>query len=113
MNTVNLIGRLTNDPLPQQTRSGHSVTIFRIAVDRDYRIKGKPYQKTDFFDVEAWNDKAQFVAKYFRVGQRIGVSGYLQSHDYTNKNGNKRTAIEVVATSVDFAGDAPKRKQEQ
>lgn len=112
MNTVNLIGRLTKDPELQQTQSGHRVTSFSVAVDRNYKAHGDTRQSTDFFTVVAWNVTAAFVAQHFKRGQRIGITGHLQSRQYTDKEGNKRTAVEVVAESVCFAGNAPNRQQE-
>ena len=73
MNTVNLIGRLTKDPEQQQTQSGHRVTSFSVAVDRNYKAHGDTRQSTDFFTVVAWNVTATFVAQHFKRGQRIGI----------------------------------------
>lgn len=97
MNNISLVGRLTADPELKQTQSGISVTSFSIAVDR-------PGSKdtTDFLPCVAWRQTAEFVCKYFRKGQRIGLIGKLTSRKYEDKNGNPRTAYEVVADHVEF-----------
>lgn len=97
MNNISLVGRLTADPELKQTQSGISVTSFSIAVDR-------PGSKdtTDFLPVVAWRQTAEFVCRYFGKGQRIGLTGKLTSRKYEDKNGNTRTAYEVVADHVEF-----------
>lgn len=97
LNVVALQGRLARDPELRQTTAGKSVTNFTIACDR-----GK--DQTDWFDVVAWEKSAEFICKYFRKGSMILVEGRLQSRKYQDKNGNNRTAIEVVAGSVNFCG---------
>lgn len=97
MNNISLVGRLTADPELKQTQSGISVTSFSIAVDR-------PGSKdtTDFLPIVAWRQTAEFVCRYFQKGQRIGLIGKLTSRSYEDRNGNKRTAYEVVADHVEF-----------
>ena len=99
-NLVVLTGRLTADPELKTTQSGISVTSFSIAVDRRYRA-GEDRQ-TDFINVVAWRQQAEFVAKYFKKGNMIGIEGSIQTRKYTDKNGNNRTAFEVVANNVQF-----------
>lgn len=99
-NLVVLTGRLTADPELKTTQSGISVTSFSIAVDRRYRA-GEDRQ-TDFINVVAWRQSAEFVAKYFKKGNMIGIEGSIQTRKYTDKNGNNRTAFEVVANNVQF-----------
>ncbi len=99
-NLVVLTGRLTADPELKTTQSGVSVTSFSIAVDRRYRA-GEDRQ-TDFINVVAWRQSAEFVAKYFKKGNMIGIEGSIQTRKYTDKNGNNRTAFEVVANNVQF-----------
>ena len=99
-NLVVLTGRLTADPELKTTQSGISVTSFSIAVDRRYR-SGEERQ-TDFINVVAWRQQAEFVAKYFKKGNMIGIEGSIQTRKYTDKNGNNRTAFEVVANNVQF-----------
>ena len=102
MNSICLMGRLTADPELYNTQSGVAVTSFKLAVDRDYTPKGQEKQ-ADFIPVVAWRQTAEFVCRYFRKGQRIALQGSLQSRSYTDKDGNKRTAYEVVADNVFFA----------
>ena len=99
-NLVVLTGRLTADPELKTTQSGISVTSFSIAVDRRYRAGEE--RQTDFINVVAWRQQAEFVAKYFKKGNMIGIEGSIQTRKYTDKNGNNRTAFEVVANNVQF-----------
>lgn len=102
LNAVCLMGRLTRDPELRTTASGVSVTSFTLAVDRAYVKQGEDRQ-ADFIDVVAWRGTADFVCKYFRKGQLIAVQGSIQTRAYTDKDGNKRKAVEVVASNVHFA----------
>lgn len=99
LNRVTLMGRLAIDPELRKTPAGVSVTTFRIAVSRTYNR-----ELTDWLDIVAWRQQAEFVSKYFTKGSMIIVEGCLQSRPYEDKQGNKRTAIEVVADQVHFAG---------
>ena len=99
-NLVVLTGRLTADPELKSTQSGISVTSFSIAVDRRYRTGEE--KQTDFINIVAWRQQAEFVAKYFKKGNLIGIEGSIQTRKYTDKNGNNRTAFEVVANNVQF-----------
>lgn len=100
------MGRLTKDPELRRTGNGTAVTSFTIAVDRDR--KGKDGEKeTDFVDVVAWRQTAEFVSKYFAKGRMAVVEGRLQFREYTDREGNKRKATEIVADNVYF-GDSKK-----
>ena len=101
LNSVILMGRLVADPELRQTPNGVSVCAFRIAVNRNFTGKdGK--QQADFIDIVAWRQSAEFVSKYFAKGKMIIVEGSIQTRSYEDKNGNKRTAVEVVADNVQF-----------
>ncbi len=102
MNNICLLGRLTADPELRHTPSQVAVTSFTVAVDRSYTPKGQERQ-TDFIPVVAWEQTAEFVCRYFRKGQRIALQGSLRTRSYTDKDGNKRKAYEVVADNVFFA----------
>ena len=102
VNVAVLMGRLTANPEPKVTPNGVSVTNFSLAVDRSYVPKGAERQ-TDFIDIVAWRGTADFVCKYFRKGQLIAVQGSIQTRSYTDKEGNKRKAFEIVADNVHFA----------
>lgn len=101
LNVVVLTGRLTTDPELRHTSSGIAVTSFSIAVDRRYR-SGEERQ-TDFINIVAWRNSAEFVANYFKKGQLIAIEGSIQTRKYQDKDGNNRTAFEVVANNVQFA----------
>ena len=102
LNSVIIMGRLTADPELRTTPSGLSVTSFTVAVDRNY--KSGDERQTDFISVVAWRGTADFVTRFFKKGQMIAVQGSLQVRNYEDKNGNKRTAYEVVADNVSFCG---------
>ena len=104
INRVILMGRLVADPELKTTNSGVSVTSFRIAVDRSYVKQGEQRQ-ADFFDIVAWRNSAEFVCKHFTKGSLIAVDGQLQSRQYQTKDGQNRTAIEVVADNISFTGE--------
>ncbi|MBR6779858.1 MAG: single-stranded DNA-binding protein [Clostridia bacterium] len=103
LNCAIIMGRLTADPELRTTASGLSVTTFSVAVDRGYAKAGEERQ-TDFINVVAWRQTAEFVSKYFQKGSMIAVQGSIQTRSYEDKNGNKRTATEVVANNVSFCG---------
>lgn len=99
-NLVVLTGRLTADPELKTTPNGISVTSFSIAVNRNY-ASGEERQ-TDFINIVAWRRTAEFITKYFKKGSLIGIEGSIQTRRYQDKNGNNRTAFEVVANNVQF-----------
>lgn len=103
LNVVAIMGRLVADPELRTTTQGNSVCSFRIACDRSYVQQGQERQ-ADFIDVVAWRHQADFVSKYFQRGILIAVEGSLQTRNYKDKQGNNRTAVEVVANNISFAG---------
>lgn len=100
-NKVILIGNLVADPELKQTPNGIYVTSFRIAVGRRIIKQGENPQ-TDFIDIICWRKTAEFAAKYFNKGKSILVCGSLQTRTWTDNNGTKRYAVEVVADEVSF-----------
>ena len=96
------MGRLTRDPELRRTGSGTAVTSFSLACDRDFKSQSGE-KETDFIEVVAWKNTAEFVSKYFSKGRMAVVDGRLQIRDWTDKAGNKRTTAEVVADNVYFA----------
>lgn len=102
-NKVILVGNLTADPELRQTNSGLSVCSFSIAVNRR-NTKSDNEQSVDFINVVAWRQSAEFIARYFRKGKPILICGQLQTHSWTDNQGNKRTSTEVVADEVSFVG---------
>lgn len=103
LNQVVLMGRLTRDPELRRTPNGVSVVSFSLAVDRDFASRDGGEKQTDFIDIVAWKNTAEFVSKYFFKGQLAAVSGRLQIRDWTDKEGGKRRSAEVVADNVYFA----------
>ena len=99
-NKVIMIGRLVADPELRTTPNGINVASMRIAVDRPYSKGGE--RKSDFFNVVAWRQNAEFVSRYFAKGRLIGIEGSLQTRDYTDKEGNKRTAFEIQVDRAFF-----------
>ena len=102
LNVVALMGRLTADPELRYTQSNIPVTSFTLAVDRRYSRQGEEKQ-TDFINIVAWRQSAEFVSKWFKKGQLVAVDGSIQTRKYQDKEGNNRTAFEVVANNVHFA----------
>ena len=102
LNKIIIMGRLTRDPELRRTGSGTAVTSFSLACDRDFKSQSGE-KETDFIEVVAWKNTAEFVSKYFSKGRMAVVEGRLQIRDWTDKAGNKRTTAEVVADNVYFA----------
>lgn len=102
LNVAILMGRLVADPELRHTPNNVAVTSFTIAVDRSY-VKSGAERQADFIDVVAWRNTAEFVCKYFRKGQMIALQGSIQTRSYTDSQGIKRKAFEIVADNVHFA----------
>lgn len=107
LNHIVVMGRLTRDPELRRTASGTAVTSFSVAVERDFPNKDSGQKETDFIDCVAWRSTGEFVAKYFQKGSMAVVDGRLQIRGWTDNNGNKRRAAEIVVNSVYF-GSAKK-----
>ena len=103
LNVVAIMGRLARDPELRQTTTGKNVASFRIACDRGRRDANGQSQ-ADWLDVVAWERTAEFVCKYFQKGSLIAIDGRLQTRQYQDKNGQNRTAIEVVVQNANFCG---------
>jgi single-strand DNA-binding protein len=110
MNQVVLMGRLTRDPELRHTQTGTAVASFTLAVDRGFAPKDGGERQTDFIDIVTWRNTAEFVCKYFAKGQMAAVTGRLQIRDYTDKEGNKRRAAEVIAENVYFTESKKNRE---
>lgn len=102
MNHISLMGRLVADPELKTTQNGNSVATFRIAVDRNYTPQGQEKQ-ADFIQCVAWRHTAEFISKYFAKGRMIALEGSLQTRNYEDKQGQKRTAYEVIVEQAYFA----------
>ena len=103
LNVVAIMGRLVKDPELKSTNSGKSVCSFRIANDSGYKNADGSSQ-TNWLDVVAWGKTAEFVCKYFPKGSLIAIDGRLQTRQYQDKNGQNRTAVEIVANNANFCG---------
>ena len=103
LNVVAIMGRLVKDPELKSTNSGKSVCSFRIANDSGYKNADGSSQ-TNWLDVVAWGKTAEFVCKYFPKGSLIAIDGRLQPRQYQDKNGQNRTAVEIVANNANFCG---------
>lgn len=101
MNKVMLVGNLTADPELRTTPNGVSVCSFRIAVSRRYK-SADGTQQTDYIPVTCWRQLADLCGRYLAKGRKVGVVGSLQSRSYEDKEGNRRTAYDVVADEVEF-----------
>ena len=95
INNVTLVGRLTKDPELRKTQNGVSVVSFTVAVNRRFNR-----DETDFINVVAWNQTADFLARYATKGSLVGIEGRIQTRNYEDKTGNKVYVTEVVADSV-------------
>lgn len=110
LNRITIMGRLTRDPELRRTQSGAPVTSFTMAVDRDFKSQSGD-KETDFIDVVAWRNTAEFAAKYFTKGRMAIASGRLQIRDWQDNNGNKRRSAEVIADSIYFGDSNPQDAQ--
>ena len=103
INSVVLMGRLTYDPELRTTPNGISVVRIQLACDRNFQ-RSVEERKADFIDVTAWRQTAEFISRYFRKGSMIAVEGSIQTENFTDKDGNKRKSVQVVANNVSFCG---------
>lgn len=106
LNQTILMGRLTRDP---ETRfiqgSNNSVTRFNLAVERDYKAANEERPKTDFINCTAWNKTGEFIAKYFRKGSMIAVTGSIETGSYDDRDGKKVYTTEVKVNKASFTGE--------
>ena len=109
MNKVILIGNLTKDPELRQTPSGVSVCTISIAVQRDF-TDSDGNRTADFFNITVWREKGENCNKFLKKGKKVAVIGSLQNRTYEDKDGNKRTVTEIIASDVEFL--SPKDSEE-
>ena len=100
MNKVFLIGNLTRDPELSETSGGTAVCRFGIAVNR--RTSGN--EQTDFYNVTAFRNLAETIAKYKKKGDKVAVVGDIQIRNYDANDGSKRTAVDVIVQDIEFLG---------
>lgn len=111
MNSVQIIGRMTADPELKHTQSGTACTRFNVAVDR--RVKQGEEKQADFITIVAWQQRAEFICKYFSKGQKIALTGSIRTGSYTDREGNKRNTFEVWAENVEFCESKTQTTQSQ
>ena len=102
LNIAVIMGRLTADPELRTTGTGISVCSFSVAVDRRFSSGGEG--QTDFIRCVAWRQTAEFISRYFHKGSMIAINGSIQQRQYTDKDGNKREAFEIVVDNASFCG---------
>lgn len=103
-NGVHIMGRITRDLELRHTQTGTAVCQFCVAVTRSFKDANGEYQ-SDFIDCVAWRNSAEFITKYFSKGAMIALDGELQTRNYTDKDGNKRKATELLVSSSAFTGE--------
>ena len=108
MNKVILVGNLTRDPELSETGNGVAMCRFSIAVSRDY-ANADGNRETDFFNITVWRNRAEVCARYLKKGNKVGIVGSIQNRTYDDKDGNKRTVTDIVASEVEFL--TPKNAQ--
>ena len=111
LNRIILMGRLVADPELRQTPNGVSVASFRIAVDRNYQSKETGERQADFISCVAWRQTGEFISRYFQKGRMIALEGSLQTRNYEDKTGAKRTAYEVIVDQAYLADSKPAESQ--
>ncbi|MEY2967647.1 MAG: single-stranded DNA-binding protein [Actinomycetota bacterium] len=99
-NTITLVGNLTRDPELRFTTGGRGVASFGIAVGRRYQVNGEWQEQTSYFNITAWGQLGENAAATLAKGSRVIVTGRLEQREYTTRDGDKRTAIEVVADEL-------------
>ena len=103
LNKVILAGRLVADPELKQTAGGANVVSVRIAVNRRFQSRDPQQQnEADFFNVTAWQNTAEFIAKYFRKGSAICICGRIQNRTWVDQNGQKRYMTDIIAEEANF-----------
>ena len=107
LNHIVIMGRLTRDPELRRTGSGIAVTSFTLAVDRDYNSKESGERETDFIDCVAWRSTGEFVSKYFAKGRMAVIDGRLQIRPWTDRDGIRHYATEILANRVYFGDSRP------
>ena len=112
LNVAVVVGRITHDLDLRYTPSNVAVLSFTVACGRSY-VKAGTERQTDFIDVVAWRSTAEFISKYFKKGSQIAVQGSIQTRSYTDSQGNKRKAVEIVADNVHFVDSKASQQNNQ
>jgi single-strand DNA-binding protein len=101
VNIIIIIGRLTRDPELRTTTSQIPIATFTVAVDRKFK-NANGDREADFIQCVAWRQQGEFISKYFKKGSRIAVTGNLQTRNWEDSEGHKRTSTEVIVDSAEF-----------
>lgn len=109
-NRVILMGRICHDLELKATPNGVPVLSFRLAVERNYQVKGEE-RKSDFFNVVAWRNNAEFISRYFYKGRMILLDGELQTRQYIDKNNVNRDIVEIIVDHASFTGEPKQQPQ--
>lgn len=102
LNSILLEGNLTRDPVAYQTPKGTNVCTFSIASNRFYKINEEKQKEVSFFDIETWSKLADRCSEYLSKGRGVRVVGRLKQDRWTDKEGNTRNKVKVVAEHVEF-----------
>ena len=106
LNKVMIIGHLGRDPEMRYTPSGRPVTTFSVAVSRTWNtVDGERHSETEWFNIVAWGNLAEICKQYLYKGQQVYIEGRLQTRHWEDKEGQKRTSVEVVANEMMMLGD--------
>lgn len=100
INTVALTGRIVRDPETRTTNGGKEVANFTIAVNKRYKPADADTPDADFFKIICWGKTSEYVSNYLQKGRLVGIEGRLSSRKYTDKDGNNREVVEIVADNV-------------
>lgn len=111
LNSILLEGNLTRDPVAYQTPKGTSVCTFSIASNRFYKVNEEKQKEVSFFDVEAWSRLAERCGEYLSKGRGVRVVGRLKQDRWTDKEGNNRNKVKIVAEHVEFRPTFNKNEQ--
>ena len=112
LNKVILGGRVASEPEQKQTPSGVSVVTYSMAVGRRFAPEGQE-RETDFFRVTAWQSTADFIARYFRKGDAICITGRIQNRSWTDQSGQKHYITEIIAEEANFVENKRDRLEGQ
>ena len=112
LNKIFLQGRLVADPELRHTQNGVAVASFRLAVDRDFKDRETGERKADFINVVAWRQTGEFVSRFLTKGRMAIVEGKLQTRDYTDRDGNRRYATEVIVDRIEFCGGGARQESQ-
>jgi len=99
-NSITLVGNLPRDPEIRFTATGRAVASFSMGVGRRYQVNGEWQEQTSWFNVTAWGQLGENAAATLVKGTRVVVTGRLEQREYTSREGEKRTAIDVVADDI-------------